>query len=42
MMYMDTEYDVRPWKSDEDVIAVSQADTHAEIKEKLDTEVGFI
>ena len=46
---MDTEYDVRPWKASDDVIkpsddvisAVSESDSHAQIKDKLDTEVRY-
>ena len=37
--YLDTEYDVRPWKATDDVIVVSESDNHREIKNKLDTEV---
>ena len=39
MAYMDTEYDVRPWKPAGGVVEVKETDNHDTIKMKLDTEV---
>ena len=40
MAYMDTEYDVRPWKPADGVVEVAESDGHKAIKTKLDTEVS--
>lgn len=43
MVYMDTEYDVRPWRPSEDgVVEVADSDNHTAIKTKLDTEVSTL
>ena len=42
MAYMDTEYDVRPWKPTDGVVEVAESDGHKTIKTKLDTEVSLV
>lgn len=42
MLYMDKEYNVRPWKAPKDIgVVVGDSDKHPAIKDKLDSEVSI-